>query len=415
MNEFKQIAEKLAEKTYRAKRVHPSYSYNIDYWLIGGGKGYVDAKRIGPVMFLVVFIWLAYFSVNIFLDTEDFSYYLTSNIPSNETRFESILRRTSNFWDRGYYYRFTDGIFLAIFFFFLSIHLLIGPYPRPVRFNQSNGLVYTRWWSQVWVVDWDRAAIKIWRGKNVFLPWLANYRGITIRLHRINRKGELKERYVMLSALNSNRLDDLKIGGDPGLLYWHWLDEYMRGASFEGESPAGSRRKCIPKPKVGRLWLLEKLMRFRAYKFPPKIDKQAIALDKRIKSAKGYPSFKEDKLPDNPYFPWEFDFPDRVIPSKEGVIGEAEIAEQEYRVQKAIDDEALIRQSREDGLNQKRTIVNRRHELETLIAAQGVNESYRDYTLKRLREALDSDVQKSPEEVELIKMFIDMGGYEAQR
>ncbi len=404
MSDFKQAAERLAEKTYRANKVHRSYPYNVDYWLIGKGKGYVDAKRMGSVMFLIVYIWLAYFTVNTFFEMEDFSYYLFSNIFENETRIESILRRTSHFWIKGYYYKFIFGIFLATYLLFLSIHLLFGPYPRPVRFNHNNGLVYTRWWGQVWVVDWDHAAIKIWRGKNMFLPWLANYRGICIRLHRIDRKGKVKERYVVLSALNSNRIDDLKIGGDPGLLYWHWLDEYMHGASFEGEAPAGSRKKCIPVPKIGRFWLLEKLMRFRPYKFPPKIDQQAIELDKKLKRKKGYPAFKGAKLPENPFFPWEYDFPERVIPNKGGIVDEAAIAEHEYRIQKALDYQESYR-----------TPAQRAQELALIVKEQGVTKSYRDFTLVKLKEALSSDTQKTPEELELIKLYIELGGYDAQR
>ncbi len=51
----------LSEKVYKAKSVPQSYKYCIDFWLIGRGDGYVDAKRIGPIMFLVIFIILAWF------------------------------------------------------------------------------------------------------------------------------------------------------------------------------------------------------------------------------------------------------------------------------------------------------------------------------------------------------------------
>ncbi len=67
----------------------------------------------------------------------------------------------------------------------------------------------------------------------------------TMWLHALDRKGQLKERWVLLSAVNSNKINDLDIGGDPSLLYWHWLDEYMRGASFEGEPP---RETAIKSP-----------------------------------------------------------------------------------------------------------------------------------------------------------------------
>ncbi len=402
MSDFKEIAEKLAMKTYRANQVHQSYSYNVDYWLIGKGKGYIDAKRMGPVMFLIVYIWLAYFTVNTFLEMEGFSYLFFSNIPSDQTRYESIIDRMSYFWTERYYYKFIFGIFLSTYLFFLSVHFMFGSYPRPVRFNQNNGLVYTRWWGQVWVVDWNHAAIKIWRGKNMFLPWQANYRGICIRLHRINRKGKVQERYVVLSALNSNRIDDLKIGGDPGLLYWHWLDEYMRGASFEGEAPAGSRKKCIPEPKIGRFWLLEKLMRFRPYKFPPKIDEQAIELNRKLKNKKAYRAFKGAKLPENPFFTWAVDFPERVTPNKDGIIDDA-----------VTGNSVLIRESIINDLND--SSADRVKVLEPIVKEQGVTKSYRDYTKTKLEKALASDIHKTPEELELIKLYIELGGYEAQR
>ncbi len=210
-----------------------------------------------------------------------------------------------------------DGMFLATVFFFLSLHFLFSPYPRPVRFNQKNGLVYTKFMGEIWVTNWNMAAVKIWRGKNVFLPGSKPFRGIQIRIHTLDRKGQLKERWVLLSAVNSNKINDLDIGGDPSLLYWHWLDEYMHGASFEGELPSGPRNKCIPKPKIDRLLALEAIMRFRDYKFAPCIDIKAVELDKKLKSKRLYPMFKADELPENPYFTWEVDFPEREMPNVE--------------------------------------------------------------------------------------------------
>jgi hypothetical protein len=346
---------------------------------------------------------------------EFFSYLLTSNILHFETRSDFIIWRLNSFLDKGYYGIFIEGFFLSSAFFFLSIHLIFPPYPRPIRFNQKNGLVYTKFMGKIWVTDWNIAAVKIWRGSNVLLPG-APYRGIQLRMHSLDKHGQLKTRWVMLSATNSNKLDDIKIGGDPSLLYWHWLDEYMRGAISEGEpTPAGRPKKVIPTPKIGRLPILEKIMCFRGYKFSPKIDKQAIELNIKLKTQGLYPHLKGDKLPDNPFFTWEYDFPERVMPNKEGVIGDTEIAEKEYQVQKAIDDKKLIRQSIINDVNNRHTSIQRAKELETQVKAQGVTKSYRDYTLLKLETALASDSEKSPEELELIRLFIEMGGYENRR
>ncbi len=317
MSENIHVDTRLAEKIYRAKSVPKSYQYNIDYWLIGRGDNYVDAKRIGPIMFLCIYLFLAWFSFDIAKQLEIFSHLLTAEPFSSQTRVEYIIWQINSFLENATYF-IIDGIFLATMFFSLSLHFLFSPYPRPVRFNQKNGLVYTKYMGKIWVTDWNRAAVKIWRGKNVFVPWSCCFRGIQIRMHTLDKKGFLRERWVMLSAVNSHKINDLEIGGDPSLLYWHWLDEYMRGASFEGEAPSGSRNKCIPKPKIGRLPVLEAIMRFRAYKFSPKIDKQAFALDRKLKSLDAYPKFKEDKLPKNPYFTWEIDFPGREIPDTQG-------------------------------------------------------------------------------------------------
>ena len=268
---------------------------------------------------MAVFIALAWFCFDIASKLEIFSYLFLTEILSNDTREEYIIDSLNYFFKIGAYYQFTDGIFLATAFFFLGLHFLFSPYPRPVRFNQKNGLVYTKFMGKIWVANWNMAAVKIWRGKNVFLPGSKPFRGIQIRMHSLDRKGKVKERWVLLSAVNSNKINDLDIGGDPSLLYWHWLDEYMRGASFEGEPPSGSRNKCIPKPKIGRLPALEAIMRFRDYKFAPSIDIKAVELDKQLKGKRLYPMFKADELPENPYFTWEIDFPEREMPNSEGV------------------------------------------------------------------------------------------------
>ena len=414
MNQNEADLGPLVVKTYKAKSIPRSYPYNIDYWLIGRGNEYVDAKRIAPIILLLAYFLPAWMLLESARDMEIFTYLFTSDTFTDQTRIDFILWRLKSYWEDGSYYFFIDGLLAPLFFFF-SMHLIFSPYPRPVRFNQKNGLVYTKFMGKIWVTDWNVAAVKLWRGRNVLLPG-DPYRGIQLCMHSLDRNGQLKTRWVMLSAVNSNKLDDIAIGGDPSLLYWHWLDEYMRGAIFEGElAPAGRPKKIIPTPKVGRLPILEKIMCFRGYKFSPKIDEQAVDMNKKLKTQGLYPHLKGDKLPDNPFFPWEHDFPERVIPNKEGIIGDAEIAEKEYQVRTAKEHKKAIRDSIIHDLHNRRVAVERVKELEPMVKEQGVTKSYRDYTLASLKKALASDCQKTPEELELIKLYIELGGYEAQR
>jgi len=42
----------IANNTYKATSIHSFFKYNIDYWLIGKGQGFVDAKRINLIQSL---------------------------------------------------------------------------------------------------------------------------------------------------------------------------------------------------------------------------------------------------------------------------------------------------------------------------------------------------------------------------
>jgi hypothetical protein len=146
-------------------------------------------------------------------------------------------------------------------------------------------------------------------------------------MHSIDKKGRLMERYVILSALKSMKINDLEIGGEPSVLYWHWLNEYMQGAQFEGANDgsdnsqnAANKAQVIPAPIIGRQSYWEKLLRFRGYTFAKSIDQKAIALDKRLKALHLYPQDSGDSVPNNPFFPWEHDFPEKEIPNAAGFI-----------------------------------------------------------------------------------------------
>ncbi len=416
MNDNESLTEALCNKTFKAKFIPRTYPYHIDYWLIGKGNSYVDAKRIAPIILLLAYLLPAWMLFDMSMHLEVFSHLLMSNTFTDQSRTDFIYWRIKEYWSDGAYYVFIKGFFFTPLFFLLSIHLVFAPYPRPVRFNQKNGLVYTKYMGKIWVTDWNTAAVKLWRGNNAMLPGTKTYRGIMLQIHSLDKHEQLKSRWVMLSATSSNKDNDLVIGGDPSLLYWHWLNEYMRGAVFEGDSaPEGRAKRVIPKPKIGRLPVFEALMCFRGYKFSPRIDKKALEMDKVIKTKGLYPRVEGEKLPNNPFFTWEYDFPDRVIPNKDGIIGEAEIAEKAYRDQKAKDDAEMNKQYIQSAIAKQTAQVNRARELEPILKAQGIKKSYRDYTVKKLEEALTSDTHKTPEELEFIQICIELDGYENQR
>ncbi len=77
------------------------------------------------------------------------------------------------------------------------------------------------------------------------------------------------------------------------------------------------------------------------------------------------------------------------------------------------DNEIALQPTAEDIGNN--AAIERAKELAIIVKGQGVTKSYRDYTLVKLKEALSSDTQKTPEELELIKLYIEQGGYDAER
>ncbi len=476
MKETHWLDNPYLESTYKANSIPRRFKYHIDYWLIGKSEGYVDAKRIAPIMFMLLNLVLVWFLFTIADYIELYTYLLTvTDTDSIQERLDFILRRLSNFWSEGSYYRLFFGLLLSAVFFYYSFHFLLAPYPRPVRFNQKNGLVYTKFMGKVWVVNWNKAKIKLWRGTNPFTFFLATHRAISVCLYSLDKNNHVIEHWVLLSGINNNLLDDLELGGDPCLLYWNWLNQYMQGAKFESQVEGKSSKRSIPDPKIGRLWLLEKLMRFRSYKFSKSIDKQAIALDAKIRTVGQYPKFIAAKVPNNPFFTWEYHYPDRQMPDADGNIppSEPEIKDpasikivaltnrlskqgieniyQHFPLKeleaalladkpKSDDELALIKLYIEAGgygykadenqviednepvlqpivedLTNNNAAIERAKELEPIVRAQGTTKSYRDYTLNKLEKALVSDTQKSPEELELIKLYIELGGYEAQR
>jgi hypothetical protein len=237
----------------------------------------------------------------------------------------------------------------------------------------------------------------MWRGTNYTFLIPFTHRCIALRMHSLDKNGHILTRWVLLSGGNNNRLDDVALGGDPCLLYWNWLNAYMQGAVFEGVDGSNSKaknsnknQKVIPNPKIGRLWPLEKIMRFRGYKFPKSIDQQAIALNAKLKKQQLYPSFKGDAIPNNPFFTWQYHYPDRIMPNAQG----------EIIVPKTIltNPAAIAAAQLEEELEQK-------------LQAQGIDNVYKHYHVKELEGALNSETPKSADEIALIKNYIKMGGY----
>ncbi len=482
MKETHWLDNPYLESTYKASSIPRRFKYHIDYWLIGQSKDYVDAKRIAPIMFMALNLVLAWFLFILADYMEIFNHLLTSNTFPNQTRSEFVIDTLKYYLNENLYYKFIFGIFLASILFLLGLHYLFSPYPRPVRFNQKHGLVYTKFMGKVWVADWNKTKVKLWRGTNPFTFFLATHRAISVCLYSLDKNNHVVEHWVLLSGINNNLLDDLELGGDPCLLYWNWLNQYMQGAKFESQVEGKSSKRSIPDPKIGRLWLLEKLMRFRSYKFSKSIDKQAIELDAKIRSVSRYPKFTASEVPKNPFFTWQYHYPEREMPNADGTLTSqqapevtdpvqlkiielsAQLAEQgidniyqhfslheleaalvskkaksneeialiklyieeggyNYKVaeeissatQKETDEAAIAEQSMIEELKQRQATIERAKELEAIVKKQGVTKSYRDYTLASLKKALASDTTKSPEELELIKLYIELGGYEGQR
>jgi hypothetical protein len=61
MKETHWLDNPFLEKTYKASSIPHGFKYHIDYWLIGKGDNHVDAKRIGPIMFMALNLVLVWF------------------------------------------------------------------------------------------------------------------------------------------------------------------------------------------------------------------------------------------------------------------------------------------------------------------------------------------------------------------
>ncbi len=301
--------DKLSPETYKATKVANKFKNYADFLIISCGSGYVDVKRIWPIIWMYMGCIIAFFLFFILFETEKHTYYLFSGIFDDETRIEAIIRRITSRYEAGRLGHFINLLLSPILLYYV-LKLTIGRYPTPLRFNKSNGLVYIIRRGRVWVTAWDKAHIKLWRHTNNLSGGRVIERAIAVRLFSVNRRGELMVRWEPISAADNMALSikewtaDITgepLGGDPSLLYWSWLNAYMQGAD-------------LAKPKVGKQTFFEKL-RLRKYYFPKNVDDKAVKLDQRLTQEALYPSKEADnlqvqKVPNDPYFTHEEDFPD---------------------------------------------------------------------------------------------------------
>jgi len=108
---------------YQASSIHSSFKYHIDYWLIGKEDGYVDAKRIIPIMFLALFIIVAWFFFFVANEMEFFSHLLTANMLHFETRFDFIFWRLNSFFAKRLLHIFCFWAFFIYCVFLFRITL----------------------------------------------------------------------------------------------------------------------------------------------------------------------------------------------------------------------------------------------------------------------------------------------------
>ena len=300
---------RLSPETFKANKVPSKFIKYADYLLINWCPDYIDVKRIWPLIWMYIGFFFAIFLCYILYESEQYSYYLFSGGFNDETRIEVIIRRITSRYEAGRLGHFIN-LFLSPILLFFVLKLTIGRYPTPLRFNKSNGLAYTIRSRRIWVTSWNKAHIKLWRHTNNMSGGRVIERAIAVRLFSINRKGELMTRWEPISAADNMALSikewtaditGTPLGGDPSLLYWSWLNAYMQGED-------------LVKPKVGKQTLFEKL-RLRKYYFPKSVDIKAVKLNQRLIEEALYPSPKEDKqqihkIPNDPYFTHEEDFPD---------------------------------------------------------------------------------------------------------
>jgi hypothetical protein len=91
----------------------------LAYWLIGKGKGngFIDTKRIGPVLFLYLYVVLAWMFFYTVYKGEFYSYLLTTGTGQHFSRFEYIGWRIEGLWSRGKIWFLLDGLFFPIVYF----------------------------------------------------------------------------------------------------------------------------------------------------------------------------------------------------------------------------------------------------------------------------------------------------------
>ncbi len=291
----------LGIKAYLATDIPKEFNYHADKWLIGQTENSVDAKRISPVMWMYLKWSIAFCLLLFAFKIEGYSYYLFSNTFPNETRIEFISRKLEEHVSN-IYLNYLYAILFSSIFVSVACNFILARYPTPLRFNKSNGLVYYKLKGKIWVTPWSKAKIKLWRFSNTFSGGMVVERAIAVRLFSLNRKGELIEHWEPISGIDnlSDSMNEQALGGDPTLLYWHWLNDYMLN-------------KEVPEPKVGKISFFEKL-HFRKYKFPKSIDAKAQALHQRLTDENLYmPAIVDTSdctpVPNDPHFTFLEDFP----------------------------------------------------------------------------------------------------------
>ncbi len=294
--------EKLSPESYKATDVPSVFNTHADHLLIAKDDNFADAKRIWPVMWLYIVCGIGSLLLYIFWVSEEYSYYILSNISVEETRIEAISRRLFWRFENKRYGHFIFSLFLPPILLYYGLRLSIGRYPTPLRFNKANGLVYFKRYGRVWVTSWELAHVKLWRFANVYSAQRVFARGLAVRLLSIDSKGEVIIRWEPIASIDNHKLYfDETLGGEPTLLYWRWLNAYMQGEELET-------------PKIGKQGIFEYLRLFK-YKFPKQVDEAAIKLQQQLLDNNLYPDSQKSweqprEVPLDPYFPHEEDYPD---------------------------------------------------------------------------------------------------------
>jgi hypothetical protein len=296
----------LGDKVYMATDIPSDFNFHVDNWLIGKGIFTIDAKRLSPVIWMYLKWTVACGLIYMFYVIEDYSNYLFSNISSTETRLQSIVNKISLYLNRGHYGYLLFGLGISTLFLAIALKITLARYPTPLRFNQSNGLVYYKLKGKIWVTPWSQTQIKLWRFANTYSGRMVVERAIAVRLFSLNRKGELIERWEPIAGIDNLNLDEQALGGDSTLLFWNWLNGYMQ-------------KRDVPEPEIGKISIFEKL-HFRSYKHPKDLDAKAETLHQRLVDQNLYPSKEDDvrqcsRVPNDPHFTFLEDFPHMEKPA----------------------------------------------------------------------------------------------------